>query len=89
MINVGLAVVTEPQANLGATFLFDTALPGNGNDGHTAGTNLPEEDKRALIEFLKGFGAGRRTPTTFNGALRKLPENAEATPKKADGRPAY
>jgi hypothetical protein len=27
------------------------------------GTTLPEEDKLALIEFLKGFGAGHTSPT--------------------------
>lgn len=39
-------------------FLFDTALPGNGNFGHEGreyGTELPAADKRALVEFLKTF----------------------------------
>lgn len=37
-------------------FLFDTALPGNGNQGHTGaryGTELSDSDKWALIEYLK------------------------------------
>lgn len=34
-------------------FRFDTTLRGNGKDGHVYGTDLPTEDKRALIEFLK------------------------------------
>ncbi|MBL8699111.1 MAG: hypothetical protein JNK67_12100 [Alphaproteobacteria bacterium] len=34
-------------------FRFDTALRGNGKDGHLYGTALPPEDKRALIEYLK------------------------------------
>jgi mono/diheme cytochrome c family protein len=34
-------------------FLYDTALPGNSNAGHTYGTALPEDQKKALIEFLK------------------------------------
>jgi mono/diheme cytochrome c family protein len=34
-------------------FRFDTALPGNGNGGHAYGTELPEADRRALVEFLK------------------------------------
>ena len=37
----------------GKPFLFDTRLRGNGNRGHTYGVQLPESDKRALIEFLK------------------------------------
>jgi hypothetical protein len=32
---------------------FDTTLPGNSNAGHTYGTMLPADDKRALVEFLK------------------------------------
>jgi hypothetical protein len=32
---------------------FDTSLPGNGNGGHLYGTDLPADDKRALLEFLK------------------------------------
>ncbi|HEY7291950.1 MAG TPA: cytochrome c [Vicinamibacterales bacterium] len=32
---------------------FDTSLPGNSNAGHTYGTTLPAQSKRALIEFLK------------------------------------
>jgi len=33
--------------------LFDTRLPGNSNAGHTYGTDLSEEDRLALIEYLK------------------------------------
>ena len=36
-----------------AYFLFDTSLPGNGNQGHTYGADLAAEDKAALIEYLK------------------------------------
>jgi mono/diheme cytochrome c family protein len=32
---------------------FDTRLPGNGNGGHTYGTDLSASEKTALIEFLK------------------------------------
>jgi mono/diheme cytochrome c family protein len=35
--------------------LFDTAQPGNSNSGHTFGTQLPAESKRALVEYLKGL----------------------------------
>jgi hypothetical protein len=34
-------------------FLFDTRQQGNGNQGHTYGTQLPNEDKDKLIEYLK------------------------------------
>lgn len=34
-------------------FRFDTTLRGNGNGGHVYGTDLPEPDKRALVEYLK------------------------------------
>jgi hypothetical protein len=39
-------------------FLFDTTLPGNGNQGHEGreyGTELPAADKDALLEYLKTF----------------------------------
>lgn len=32
---------------------FDVTQPGNGNGGHTYGTTLPADEKRALIEYLK------------------------------------
>ena len=32
---------------------FDTRLRGNGNGGHDFGTDLPDDDKSALIEYLK------------------------------------
>jgi hypothetical protein len=35
------------------TTLFDTHARGNSNDGHRYGTTLDDEDKRALLEFLK------------------------------------
>ena len=34
-------------------FLFETKERGNGNGGHTYGTDLPASDKRALIEYMK------------------------------------
>jgi hypothetical protein len=36
-------------------FFFDTSLPGNANGGHLYGVDLPEDDKLALIEYLKTF----------------------------------
>jgi hypothetical protein len=55
--NVGFigAVATENGKNY---FRYDTALSGNGNAGHEGrvyGTELPSEDKQALVEYLKTF----------------------------------
>ena len=36
-----------------AGFLYVTTEKGNANTGHTYGTHLPEEDKTALLEYLK------------------------------------
>ena len=36
-------------------FLYDTSLPGNGNQGHLFGTQLSPEEKDALVEYLKKF----------------------------------
>ena len=39
-------------------FMFDTRAPGNSNAGHTGkrfGTELPAEEKAALLEYLKAF----------------------------------
>jgi hypothetical protein len=36
-------------------FLFDTSLPGNGNGGHVYAVQLPDEDKDAIVEYLKMF----------------------------------
>jgi hypothetical protein len=32
---------------------FDTSLRGNGNGGHTYGTDLPAAEREALLEYLK------------------------------------
>ena len=32
---------------------YDTTLPGYGNQGHTFGDNLTDEQRKALIEYLK------------------------------------
>jgi hypothetical protein len=50
-VRVGF-VSSGPEAErVGA--LFDTTAPGNSNAGHTFGTTLPADDKRALLEYLK------------------------------------
>ncbi len=33
--------------------VYDTAQPGRGNQGHTFGDRLTEEERRAVIEYLK------------------------------------
>jgi mono/diheme cytochrome c family protein len=33
--------------------IYDTTLPGRGNGGHTFGDKLSEEERRAVIEYLK------------------------------------
>jgi hypothetical protein len=36
-------------------FRYDTSVPGNSNGGHVYGTTLPDEQKRAIVEYLKTF----------------------------------
>ncbi len=50
-VNVGF-VSSGPEAEA-AGWKFDTAVKGNGNEGHVYGTDLSDADKLALIEFLK------------------------------------
>jgi len=38
-----------------AGWYFDTTEAGNGNQGHLYGTQLPSDDKAALVEYLKGL----------------------------------
>jgi hypothetical protein len=49
--NVGFLFEGLDAARVG--FEYDTSLPGNGNQGHTYGTDIAAEEKRALIEYLK------------------------------------
>ena len=44
-----------PSEQNNTYFFYDTSLPGNGNGGHLYGIDLPEDDKLALIEYLKTF----------------------------------
>ncbi len=51
-------VTDAAEENGRRLFLFDTAQPGNGNYGHEGkafGTELPDSDKDALVEYLKTF----------------------------------
>ena len=36
-------------------FLYDTTLAGNANSGHAYGLELSDQDKSALVEYLKTF----------------------------------
>jgi hypothetical protein len=47
-VNIGLSI-----AQSGDAFFFDTAKPGNSNTGHEFGTTLGNDEKHALLEFLK------------------------------------
>jgi cytochrome c5 len=46
--DVGFESARSPGA-----FEFRTEVPGNGNSGHEYGTTLPEDERRALVEYLK------------------------------------
>jgi len=50
-VNVGFVSQGETAEKIG--FRYDTAVPGNGNRGHIYGTDLPEEQKAYLLEYLK------------------------------------
>jgi len=52
--NLGFVTDVASEGNA-HYFLYDTTLPGNGNQGHVYGTDLTPEDKRALVEYMKTF----------------------------------
>ena len=39
----------------GSNFIFDTSRIGNSNSGHSFGVDLSDEEKLALIEYLKSL----------------------------------
>ncbi len=50
-VRVGLSTTAQPDS-----FLYDTRLQGNSNQGHSGpdyGTDLSDEERRALLEYLK------------------------------------
>jgi hypothetical protein len=53
-VRVGF-VSNVPEEDGKLYFEFDTKVEGNGNAGHTYGTELSADDKTALVEFLKTF----------------------------------
>jgi mono/diheme cytochrome c family protein len=48
-------VSSVAEENGRSFFRYDTAVPGNSNAGHLYGTTLPDEDKRAMVEYMKTF----------------------------------
>jgi hypothetical protein len=52
--NVGF-VSDVPAANGRSFSLYDTSLAGNGNGGHLYGTALTDEQKAAVVEYMKTF----------------------------------
>jgi hypothetical protein len=44
-----------PTAMPAGRFCFDTRLPGNGNDGHLYGIDLPTNQKADLLAYLLTF----------------------------------
>jgi len=52
---VTLGYVSSGPEAAAVGFLYDTRLQANGNGGHLYGTDLPDAQKWALIEYLKTF----------------------------------
>jgi mono/diheme cytochrome c family protein len=48
-------VASVPEERGRRFFRYDTAVAGNSNAGHLYGTTLPDEDKRAIVEYMKTF----------------------------------
>jgi hypothetical protein len=48
-----IGFISEGEEASQAGFLLDTRVIGNGNQGHTYGTDLDDEEKRSLLEYLK------------------------------------
>ena len=53
---VGVGFVSDVQEQAGRRFFrYDTTIPGNSNAGHVYGIELSDEDKRAIVEYMKTF----------------------------------
>ncbi len=48
-----MALKYEPRKKPGGKLVYDTSIPGYGNQGHTFGDALSREERRAVIEYLK------------------------------------
>ena len=44
-----------PEADDQVYTRYDTSVPGNSNSGHVYGTTLSDDDKRAIVEYMKTF----------------------------------
>lgn len=44
-----------PEADGQVFTRYDTSVPGNANSGHVYGTTLSDDDKQAIVEYLKTF----------------------------------
>jgi hypothetical protein len=44
-----------PRAGVQTFTLYDTSVPGNSNAGHLYGTTLSDDEKRAIVEYMKEF----------------------------------
>ena len=53
----GCSVLDEKKVGwtCAAGFVFKTSLPGNGNQGHEYGTKLDDDERWALVEYMKGL----------------------------------
>jgi mono/diheme cytochrome c family protein len=47
------SVAAGSQTGNGATTVYNTTIPGYGNYGHTYGDRLSEQERKAIIEYLK------------------------------------
>jgi hypothetical protein len=54
------------------TYQFDTSRKGNANTGHEYGTSLSEEERMALLEYLKTLGAYSGPVTRQGGSCPNL-----------------
>ena len=61
---------TPDAAAAGPLFVYDTAIAGNSNAGHVYGTQLSDDDKWALIEFMKELKPGELTKAPVRTAAR-------------------
>jgi hypothetical protein len=53
---VKLGFVSDVAEADGQVFTpYDTSVRGNANTGHIYGTTLSDDDKRAIVEYLKTF----------------------------------
>ncbi len=48
-------ISTVPAEGKTRFFAYDTRILGNSNSGHLWGTNLPPDDKDAIVEYMKKF----------------------------------